>query len=87
MYQYTASLDTYNCPLRLLDEVHRARYEYMQASAFEIDHLHIHHIHLVVDLPPTSVLTDRFLKSIWSYVGHIFINSIFLKFLIYLSSL
>jgi hypothetical protein len=28
-------------------------------------------VRLVVDLRPTSVLTD------WSYVGHIFINSIF----------
>jgi hypothetical protein len=36
--------------------------------------------HLVVDLRPTSRsdLTGR--KSIWSYFGHIFTNSIFFKF-------
>jgi hypothetical protein len=34
-------------------------------------HLVVNRMHLVVDLLPTSILTDR------SYVGHIFINSIF----------
>jgi hypothetical protein len=38
-------------------------------------------IHLVVNLGPISVLTDRL------YVGHIFINSVFLTFLIFLSYL
>jgi hypothetical protein len=41
-------------------------------------------VHLIVDLQPTSRsdLTGR--KSIWSYVGHIFINSIFLTFPIFI---